>query len=126
MSTNDTQDAPRTSGPRLTIDRDAPASESSSKATAEAPASQEEDVDLREAVGFIKGLGIMMWRYAESHPHTVLYGFIGFVLAVLILVLGLWNTIVIAVFVAVGAMLGQARDGDNAIVNFFGKLFDRH
>lgn len=126
MSTNDTQDAPRTSGPRLTIDRDVPASESSSKATAEAPASQEEDVDLREAVGFIKGLGIMMWRYAESHPHTVLYGFIGFVLAVLILVLGLWNTIVIAVFVAVGAMLGQARDGDNAIVNFFGKLFDRH
>lgn len=126
MSTNDTQDAPRTSGPRLTIDQDATASELSSKTTAEASASQEEDVDLREAVGFIKGLGIMMWRYAESHPHTVLYGFIGFVLAVLILVLGLWNTIVIAVFVAVGAMLGQARDGDNAIVNFFGKLFDRH
>lgn len=126
MSTNDTQDAPRTSGPRLTIDQDATASEPSSKTTAEASASQEEDVDLREAVGFIKGLGIMMWRYAESHPHTVLYGFIGFVLAVLILVLGLWNTIVIAVFVAVGAMLGQARDGDNAIVNFFGKLFDRH
>ncbi len=126
MSTNDMQDAPRTSGPRLTIDQDSPASEPSPKAAAEASAPQEEDVDLREAVGFIKGLGIMMWRYAESHPHTVLYGFIGFVLAVLILVLGLWNTIVIAVFVAVGAMLGQARDGDNAIVNFFGKLFDRH
>lgn len=124
MSTNDTQDAPRTAGPRLTIDQDAPAP--GAKAAAEAGAPQEEDVDLREAVGFIKGLGIMMWRYAESHPHTVLYGFIGFVLAVLILVLGLWNTIVIAVFVAVGAMLGQARDGDNAIVNFFGKLFDRH
>lgn len=124
MSTNDTQDAPRTAGPRLTIDQGAPASET--KAAPGAGALQEEDVDLREAVGFIKGLGIMMWRYAESHPHTVLYGFIGFVLAVLILVLGLWNTIVIAVFVAVGAMLGQARDGDNAIVNFFGKLFDRH
>ena len=69
---------------------------------------------------------MLMWRYARSHPHKVLYGFIGFVLAALILILGLWNTIVIAVFVFVGATLGQVRDGDNAIVNFFGKLFDRH
>ena len=61
---------------------------------------------------------MLMWRYARSHPHTVLYGFIGFVLAALILILGLWNTIVIAVFVFVGATLGQVRDGDNAIVNF--------
>ncbi len=124
MSTNDTQRAPRSAGPRLAIDQDTQAPEP--MATPEEVTPEEEDVDLREAVGFIKGLGIMMWRYAESHPHTVLYGFIGFVLAVLILVLGLWNTIIIAVFVVVGAMLGQARDGDNAIVNFFGKLFDRH
>lgn len=76
-----------------------------------------------EAVGFIKGLGASLWAYAQTHHFTVLYGFIGFVLAVLILTIGLWSTIVIAVFAGIGAMLGQIRDGDNGIVNFFRRLF---
>ena len=63
--------------------------------------------------------------YAEDHPFTVGYAFVGLVLAVLILTIGLWSTIVIAVFVLVGALLGQIRDGDNGLVNFFGRLFDR-
>ena len=50
---------------------------------------------------------------------------VGLVLAVLILTIGLWDTIVIAVFVCVGAMIGQIRDGDNGIVNFFSRLFSR-
>lgn len=79
--------------------------------------------DLQNAVGFIKGLGAAAWKYAVGHPFTVSYGFIGLVLAVLILTLGLWDTIVIAVFVMVGAMIGQIRDGDNGIVNFFRRLF---
>ncbi len=79
--------------------------------------------DLQNAVGFIKGLGAAAWKYAAGHPFTVSYGFIGLVLAVLILTLGLWDTIVIAVFVMVGAMIGQIRDGDNGIVNFFRRLF---
>ena len=62
---------------------------------------------------------------AEDHPFTVGYAFVGLVLAVLILTIGLWSTIVIAVFVLVGALLGQIRDGDNGLVNFFGRLFDR-
>lgn len=76
-----------------------------------------------EAVGFIKGLGASAWAYASTHHYTVLYAFIGFVLAVLILTIGLWSTIVIAVFAGVGAALGQIRDGDNGIVNFFRRLF---
>ena len=76
-----------------------------------------------QAVGFIKGLGASLWAYADTHHYTVLYGFIGFVLAVLILTIGLWSTIVIAVFAGVGATLGQIRDGDNGIVNFFSRLF---
>lgn len=73
-------------------------------------------------VGFFQGVGLAAWAYADEHPHTVLYGLIGFVLAVLILVIGLWDTIVIAVFVTVGAIVGQMVDGDNAIVNFFSRL----
>lgn len=81
--------------------------------------------DLADAVGFVQGLGASAWAYAEDHPFTVGYGFVGLVLAVLILTIGLWSTIVIAVFVLVGALLGQIRDGDNGIVNFFSRLFDR-
>ena len=77
-------------------------------------------------VGFFQGVGRTAWAYADAHPHTVLYGLIGFVLAVLILVIGLWDTIVIAVFVIVGAIIGQMVDGDNAIVNFFSRLFGGH
>ena len=82
-----------------------------------------ESEDLQNAVGFVKGLGATAWRYAGNHPFTVTYGTVGLVLAVLILTLGLWDTIVIAVFVMVGAMIGQIRDGDNGIVNFFRRLF---
>lgn len=81
-----------------------------------------ESEDLHEAVGFVKGLGAAAWRYAHSHPYTVFYGVVGLVLAVLILTLGLWDTIVIAVFAIVGAMIGQIRDGDNSIVNFFRRM----
>ena len=77
----------------------------------------------RAAVGFVKGLGSTAWSYARSHPFTVAYGTVGLVLALLILIIGLWDTIVIAVFVMVGAMIGQIRDGDNGIVNFFRRLF---
>lgn len=79
--------------------------------------------DLEGAVGFVRGLGAAAWHYAGKHPYTVSYGFIGLVLAVLILTIGLWSTIVIAVFVVVGAMVGQIRDGENGIVNYFRRLF---
>ena len=81
--------------------------------------------DLEGAMGFILGIGAAAWVYAGNHPYTVGYGFIGLVLAILILTIGLWSTLVIAVFVVVGAMIGQIRDGDNGIVNFFSRLFSR-
>lgn len=75
--------------------------------------------------GFFRELGRRMWEHADAHPHAALYGIMGFVLAVLILVIGLWDTIVIAVFVGVGVIIGQMRDGDNAAVNFIRRLFDK-
>ena len=76
-------------------------------------------------MGFFQGMGQAAWSYADGHPHATLYGLVGFVLAVLILIIGLWDTIVIAVFVAVGTVIGQMVDGDNAIVNFFSGLFGK-
>jgi len=78
----------------------------------------------RAAIGLFEGLGRTAWAYANAHPHATLYGIIGFVLAVLILVIGLWDTIVIAVFVFVGTVIGQMVDGDNAAVNFIRRVLD--
>lgn len=75
-------------------------------------------------IGFFEGLGRVAWSYADAHPHATLYGIVGFVLAVLILAIGLWDTIVIAVFVTVGTIIGQMVDGDNALVNFIGRIIN--
>lgn len=78
----------------------------------------------RTTIGFFENMGHAAWAYADAHPHATLYGIIGFVLAVLILVIGLWDTLVIAVFVFVGTVIGQMVDGDNAAVNFIRRFID--
>lgn len=78
----------------------------------------------RATIGFFENMGHAAWSYADAHPHATLYGIIGFVLAVLILVIGLWDTLVIAVFVFVGTVIGQMVDGDNAAVNFIRRFID--
>ena len=81
--------------PRLTIDQSA------------APASEVVANDFDEAMGLIKGTGAAIWSYAVRHPNTTLGAVAGFVLAVLVLTLGLWDTLVIAFFVLIGAVIGQ-------------------
>lgn len=136
MSKTDAENAARAGAPKLVVEQGAHAAEEPMTGTADelgggrrhASKARKERItraDLADAVGFIQGLGAAAWVYAEDHPFTVGYAFIGLVLAVLILTIGLWSTIVIAVFVLVGALLGQIRDGDNGLVNFFSRLFDR-
>ena len=50
--------------------------------------------------------------YVEHHSHAVLYGIIGFVAAALILIVGFWPTVLLAVFAAIGVVIGKYRDGD--------------
>ncbi len=57
------------------------------------------------------------------HPNATLGAVAGFILAVLRTYVGLSDTLVIAFFVLIGAVIGQIRDGENGIVNFFGRLF---
>lgn len=130
---SDKDDARQARIPRLSIETDAPGDEHTDEAAAasrwEAASDAVRDAvaseDFRDAVGFVKGFGEAAWVYAKRHPFTVAYGFAGLVLAILILTIGLWDTIVIAVFMIVGAVIGQIRDGDNGIVNFFSRLFGR-
>lgn len=77
-------------------------------------------------VGFFQGVGRRAWAYADAHPHAVLYGLVGFVLAVLILVIGLWDTIVITVFSGVGILLGHMVDRRGGAAGMLGKIFGGH
>ena len=63
-------------------------------------------------------------QYAMTHANTVLFGLLGLILALLFMYVGFWDTILIAVFVFIGVVIGQAIDGDNGIVNFFRDMFD--
>lgn len=111
--------------PRLTIDQSAtPTSEVADTKPEANEAHDVAAVDFDEAMGLIKGTGAAIWSYAVRHPNTTLGAVAGFVLAVLVLTLGLWDTLVIAFFVLIGAVIGQIRDGENSIVNFFGRLFN--
>ena len=110
--------------PRLTIDQSAaPASDVSAAKPEASEAHDTAAADFDEAMGLVKGTGAAIWSYAVRHPNTTLGAVAGFVLAVLVLTLGLWDTLVIAFFVLIGAVIGQIRDGENGIVNFFGRLF---
>ena len=100
--------------PRLTIDQSAAPASEVVDPKVEGTESRDAVVDdFDEAMGLIKGTGAAIWSYAVRHPNTTLGAVAGFVLAVL----------VIAFFVLIGAVIGQIRDGENGIVNFFGRLF---
>ena len=110
--------------PRLTIDQSAaPASDAVDIKPETSEQHDNAANDFDEAMGLIKGTGAAIWSYAVRHPNTTLGAVAGFILAVLVLTLGLWDTLVIAFFVLIGTVIGQIRDGENGIVNFFGRLF---
>ncbi len=111
-------------GPRAVIEREPERAHADERAAEREAGDRASSKSFQDAtIGFFTGAGRRAWRYADAHPHTVLYGCIGLVLAVLILWLGLWDTIVIAIFVGVGAAMGQLRDGDGGIYRFFNRLF---
>ena len=63
--------------------------------------------------------------YVQNNTHAVVYGIIGFVAAALILIVGFWPTVLLAVFAAVGVVIGRYRDGDRATREQMRKLLDR-
>lgn len=63
--------------------------------------------------------------YLEKHGHAVLYGLIGFIAAALILAVGFWPTILLALFAAAGVAIGQYRDGDQRARKALRSLLER-
>ena len=57
--------------------------------------------------------------YVENHSHAVLYGIIGFVAAALILIVGFWPTVLLAVFAAIGVVIGKSRQQMKQVLERF-------
>lgn len=119
-------------GPRAVIEQGVPRTEMSGdasgpgRATSAQPDAAASAGGFQQAtMGFFQGMGRKAWAVADAHPHATLYALVGFVLAVLILVIGLWDTIVIAVFVTLGALLGHMVDNNGGRGPLSG-LFGRH
>ncbi|MEG0666585.1 DUF2273 domain-containing protein [Gordonibacter sp.] len=62
--------------------------------------------------------------YLAHHEHAVLYGIVGFVAALLILIIGFWPTLLLAVFAAAGIAIGAYRDGNLKIRSTLRHLID--
>ncbi len=110
--------------PRLTIDQSAaPASEVVDPKVEGTELQDAAAKDFDEAMGLIKGTGqpsgamLSVIPTPRSEPSLVLCSPYWCSRS------ALWDTLVIAFFVLIGAVIGQIRDGENGIVNFFGRLF---
>ena len=61
-------------------------------------------------------------RLMAEHFHAVVGGVCGLVVAVLIFVVGFWQTLFVSLLAGVGVALGQYLDGDPKIVNLIRRL----
>lgn len=101
------------------------------KADAPRPADTPSDVianaasETKRDSGVYASMKRAMAPYVENHSHAVLYGIIGFVAAALILIAGFWPTVLLAVFAAIGVVVGKYRDGDRATRERMRHFLDR-
>ena len=69
--------------------------------------------------------GVSAWvgKTFPGNEHAVLGGLAGFVVALLVFVVGFWRALFVAALVLAGVALGQYLDGDPKIVNLIKSLF---
>lgn len=71
-----------------------------------------------------------LWRdrwtvYYADHSHAVVYGLVGAIAAILMLIMGFWPVLLIALLAFIGVALGQWQDGNPRIILFLVRLFRR-
>lgn len=95
--------------PRTTVEQE-PSSDATPKPDA-APASR--PFSVAASAGKVSA-----WfkRTFPGREHAVIFGIAGLVAAILIFALGVWRTLVIALFVVAGVAIGQVADGDPKIL----------
>lgn len=63
--------------------------------------------------------------FVAAHPHATAYGTAGFAAAVLILIIGFWPTLLLALLAGAGVAIGRYRDGDSRMRLVLNRLAKR-
>lgn len=63
--------------------------------------------------------------FVKKHPYATLLGIVGLLAASLILLIGFWQTFLIALFVALGIIAGSWLDGNRTIISCLKRAIDR-
>ena len=82
---------------------------------------------MLSALEDLRGYAKQIREFLENHTWTAILAVAGLILAVLILTVGFWKTVLILALVAVFALAGAAmdRDGGESARNFFQNLFHK-
>ncbi len=90
-------------------------------ATPEPPVQSPQTASEQPKAGFVA----QVQRLVQGHEHAVLGGIAGLVIALLMFLVGFWQTLFICLLVFVGIALGQYLDGDPKIINWIRRLLAR-
>jgi len=63
-----------------------------------------------------------MKDFIIKHKGAFAGGLIGMVVAVLMLLLGFWKTILVILFIGIGVLAGMSMDGNNIIKDYIEKI----
>ncbi len=91
--------------------------QSSSQQASTSPAMPDEksERDAPRNHGLFYSLKQSVLPWVKRYPHTVLCGFVGFIVAALILIIGFWPTLLLVVGVTIGILIGRYQDGDQKV-----------
>lgn len=105
---------PATTGERV----EGKARESSHNAEADAPKR-----DGHSAARARESVRTWLHETFPGHEHAAIWGFIGFLVALLFFAIGFWRALVVVLLVVVGVAFGQMLDGDPKIINTLRRIF---
>ncbi len=106
--------------PKVTVDQEAEAASAAKAQEApKAAAPADEGTKHAHPVEAVQG-----WIHATfpGHENAVLCGFAGFLVALLLFIIGFWATLLLVLCITIGVAIGQELDGDPKIVTFFKNL----
>ncbi len=106
--------------PKVTVDQKAEAaSAAKAQGAPKAAASADEGAKHAHPVEAVQS-----WIHATfpGHENAVLCGFAGFLVALLLFIIGFWATLLLVLCITIGVAIGQELDGDPKIVTFFKNL----
>lgn len=72
----------------------------------------------------IRTITVFLIRTLDEHPGKLIGTLLGFVLGLLVVLLGFWKTLVLFAFVILGFILGKRQDDHKKLFDWLNRFFD--